>query len=330
MRIETKIFKRSDIKRLMSLSEYIKIVEKAFTAHAKDNILKTDLLHVDAEKGEFHIKVGGLTHPKSYFGLKCNGGFFQNKQNFGLPNIQGLILLYDAENGSPLAIFESGEITIKRTGAATAVAAKYLALEKTETVTICGCGMQGRIQLLSLSEVRDIKKVYAYDSDTAAAEKFCQEMSEQLEIPVITTDDLAGAIEESQICVTCTPAKEYFIEKNYAHKGLFIAGVGADSPDKQEIDPQLVIDCKIVADILDQCISVGEIHHAIERSMMQKESVHAEIGEIIIGKKRGRESDEEIILYDATGTALQDVACAIHIYEKSLRENVGTKFHFPG
>ncbi|MFC1729389.1 ornithine cyclodeaminase family protein [candidate division KSB1 bacterium] len=329
MKRETKLFNRSDVQRLMSLSEHIEIVENAFRLHAEGKILSPDLLHIDAEKGEFHVKAGGLTEPKTYFGLKCNGGFFQNKVNYGLPNIQGLILLYDGENGSPLAIFESGDITIKRTGAATAVAAKYLALKNADTATICGCGIQGRIQLLSLCEVRSIKKVFAYDSDAAVSETFSREMSEQLHVPIISVKDLSGAVGESQICVTCTPSKEYFLKEDYLHEGLFIAGIGADSPEKQEIDPRIIASHKVVADILEQCAHVGEIHHAIELSLMKKEQVHAELGEIIIGKKTGRESDGEIIVYDATGTALQDVAAAAYVYEKSFEEHVGTSFQFP-
>ncbi|MCP4725779.1 MAG: ornithine cyclodeaminase family protein [bacterium] len=329
MKRETILFNRSDIQKLMSLSEHIDIVENAFRLHAEDKILSPDLLHIDAEKGEFHVKAGGITEPKTYFGLKCNGGFFQNKQNYGLPNIQGLILLYDGENGSPLAIFESGDITIKRTGAATAVAAKYLAVENADSVTICGCGIQGRIQLKSLAEVRSIKRVFAFDMDRNISEKFSKEMSDELNISVDPTEDLSAAISQSHILVTCTPSREFFIKKEYADKGLFIAAVGADSPEKQELDPALTASYKVVADILEQCAHVGEIHHAIERSLMKKDQVHAELGEVITGNKSGRESDEEIIIYDATGTALQDVAAAAYVYEKSLKEGIGEAFQFP-
>lgn len=328
MKQETKIFSRSDIQKLMSLPEYIEIVENAFRLYSEGKTLKPGLLHIDAEKGEFHIKAGGITEPKSYFGLKCNGGFFQNKQKYGLPNIQGLILLYDGENGSPLAIFESGDITIKRTGAATAVAAKYLAVNDAETVTICGCGIQGRIQLMSLLEVRNIKKAFAYDIDISAADKYSEDMAGKLNISVIPTEDLAGSIQNSQICIACTPSKEFFIKREFAHPGLFIAGVGADSPDKQELDPALFSSNKVVADILEQCKEVGEIHHAINRSLIKEEDVFAELGDIISGEKQGRETEGEVIIYDATGTALQDVAAAVYIYEKSLKTDAGEAFRF--
>lgn len=329
MKKQTLIFNRSDIQSLMSLTEHIEIVEKAFRLYAEGNILKPDLLHFDSDEGEFHVKAGGVKFPKTYFGLKSNGGFFQNKSKYGLPNIQGLILLHDGDNGFPLAIFESGDITIKRTGAATAVATKYLALKNAEVATICGCGIQGRIQLESILQVRNIKKVFAYDSNEDIMQKFVNEMRLKHKIDILNTHDLKQAIKESQICISCTPSKKAFIKEDYLHDGLFIAAVGADSPEKQELDPRITASQKVVADILDQCVNVGEIHHAIEKGMMTKEQVYAELGDIIIGKKHARISDEEIIIYDATGTALQDVAASAYIYEKAVKQNIGLPFQFP-
>jgi ornithine cyclodeaminase/alanine dehydrogenase len=313
----------------MSLSEHIEVVENAFRLYSKGQILKPGLLHFDADEGEFHLKAGGIKTPKIYYGLKSNGGFFNNRATNGLPNIQGLILLHDGDNGFPLAIFESGDITIKRTGAATAVAAKYLALEDADTATICGCGIQGQIQLESIMQVRKIKKVFAFDMNEETMANYAAKMSVKLNIKVLPTFNLQEAISQSQVCVCCTPSHTAFIKKEYVHEGLFIAAVGADSPEKQELEPQLLVDHKVVADILEQCISVGEIHHAIDAGLMQKEDVYSEIGEIISGKKTGRESKEEVIIYDATGTALQDVAAAAFIYEKALKKGIGLPFRFP-
>ncbi len=328
MEVETKIFNRSEIKSLLTLTECINVVEEAFALHAKGKSLKPDLLHSNTDEGEFHIKIGGLKYDKTYFGLKCNGGFFNNQKVYGLPNIQGLILLYDGNNGSPIAIFESGEITMQRTGAATAVAAKYLSLKKSNTAVICGCGIQGKIQLKSLLKVREITNVFAFDKDENKMNSYAEEMSNELKINVEPTHNLAEAISNSQICVTCTPSKNYFIKKGFAHPGLFIAAVGADSPDKQEIDPHLIANSKVVVDILGQCAEVGELHHAIDLGLMEKETSYSEIGEIIIGKKQGRISDEEIIIYDATGTAIQDIAPAVYIYNKSEKTEMGLTVNF--
>lgn len=323
------IFNRSDIQSLMSLNEHIEVVENAFRLYAEKQILDPDLLHFDAENGEFHVKAGGLKFPKTYFGLKSNGGFFKNKATNGLPNIQGLILLHDGDNGFPLAVFDSGDITIKRTGAATAVAAKYLALENANTATICGCGLQGQVQLESIMQVRGITKVFAFDKDEKIMAEYVKKMSDKLKIDILPAFNLQEAIAQSQICICCTPSREAYFKNEFAHEGLFIAAVGADSPEKQELDPQLTVSHKVVADILNQCISVGELHHAIDAGLMQKEDVYAELGEVITGKKTGRESKEEVIIYDATGTALQDVAAAAYVYEKAVKQNIGLAFRFP-
>ncbi|UCG88906.1 MAG: ornithine cyclodeaminase family protein, partial [Gemmatimonadota bacterium] len=136
---------REDVAALLTMDDCIAAVEQAFRAHALGRSLAPGLLHGDAPDGEFHIKAGGLLEPTPYYALKANTGFFGNVKRFGLPNIQGLILLYSAANGSPLAVMDSGGITAKRTGAATAVAAKYLARPNSAVVAVCGCGTQGRI-----------------------------------------------------------------------------------------------------------------------------------------------------------------------------------------
>src|SRR5579871_1449033 len=144
------LLNRSDIVSLMTLDEYIPVVESAFREHAQGKSFAPALAHVDADGGEFHIKAGGFRGQTPYFALKVNGGFFQNKAKFGMPNIQGLIFLSQADNGLPLAAMDSIEITISRTGAATAVAAKYLARPDSRVATVCGCGNQARVQLRAL------------------------------------------------------------------------------------------------------------------------------------------------------------------------------------
>ena len=323
----TLLLKRSDIKSLLNMSDYITVVETAFRLHAEGKTLAPGLLHIDAEEGEFHIKAGGLHLDTCYFGLKANAGFFRNQITYGLPNIQGLILLYDGEKGSPLAVCDSMEITMKRTGAATAVAAKYLARSDSKIATICGCGIQGRIQLTALKEVLPLEKVFAVDTDGSVAEEFSAEMSYRLKIKV-APGMLAESAPRSDVCVTCTPSRTAFLSNVYLPQGTFVAAVGADSPDKRELEPEVVSENKVVADILDQCITVGEVHHAIEAGKMTSKEVYAELGEIISGVKPGRTSDTEKIVFDSTGTALQDTAAAAAVYEKAVAKSVGTPFEF--
>jgi alanine dehydrogenase len=323
----TMLLTRSAIRSLMTFEEYVRVVEEAFGLYAQGKTLKPGMMQIDAKEGEFHVKAGGLTLSKPYFALKANGGFFHNRERFGMPNIQGAILLSDAQNGYPLAVMDSGEITMKRTGAAAAVAAKYLARPESSVVTICGCGTQGRIQLTAMHSMFAIKKANVFATNREKAETFAKTMSQLLGITVVAPADMREAVKESDIVVTCTPSRRFFLLNEYVSPGTFIAAMGADSPDKQELDPMLLKSNKVVVDVLGQCVRAGELHHALDEGMTEKD-VYAELGDIIVGKKPGRTSKEEIVVFDSTGTALQDVAAAAAVYEKALKLDVGLMFDF--
>ncbi len=324
----TLLLRRHEITSLLDLPDYLRVVEQAFRLHAQGRSLVPGLLHVDAPEGEFHIKTGGLLRDRTYFALKANAGFFQNRTRFGLPNIQGTILLCDAENGYPLALMDSTAITLGRTGATTGVAARYLARSEASVAAICGCGNQGRIQLRAVAHVLPIRQAYAWDPDADAAQRFAGEMAAELSIAVTDTAELGEAVGPSDVCVTCTPSGEPFLRADHVRPGTFIAAVGADSPEKHELDAALVASSTLVVDLLGQCATVGELHHALESGLMQPGDVHAELSEIVSGAKPGRRSDEEVIVFDATGTGLQDAAGAAAAYEKACAEGVGEYFDF--
>jgi alanine dehydrogenase len=319
----TLLLKRSEIASLLGVEECIGAVEHAFRLHGQGQTAPPGILGVHAQDGGFHIKAGMLQLGRSYFAAKVNANFPQNAKRFSLPLIQGIIVLCDGENGYPLALMDSMEITIIRTGAATGLAAKYLARTDARVATICGCGNQGRISLKALAHVRPLARAYAFDIDEECARRFAEELSNETGIEVIALSDLAKAVRESDICVTCTPAKRYFLNREFVSPGTFIAAVGADNEEKQELDPALMVSNKVIADLLEQCATIGELHHAIEQGLVTKADAHAELGEVIAGKKAGRASDDEIIIFDSTGTALQDVAAAAIVYERAMSAGMG-------
>jgi ornithine cyclodeaminase/alanine dehydrogenase len=218
---------------------------------------------------------------------------------------------------------DSMEITIRRTGASTAVAAKYLARPDSKSILICGCGNQGRVSIQALSKIFTVQHVFAYDIDGTQAERFANELSDELNIAVETTSDLGEAMKRSDICVTCTPSNRFFLKQDYVQPGTFVAAVGADSETKQELEPVLLAQNKTVVDIVEQCASIGELHHAIASALMTEQSVHAELGEIVAGIKPGRTSSDEIIIFDSTGMALQDVITAATVYKKAVDTGIG-------
>ena len=319
----TLILKRSEVAALLGIDDCMAAVEKAFALHAEGKTTAPGVLGMPARGGGFHIKAGLLELDRLYFAAKANANFPDNMNRFGLPLIQGIIVLCDGETGYPLALMDSMEITILRTGAATAVAAKHLARSEANTATICGCGNQGSISLRALARVRPITRVYAFDLDEQRARRFAQELSRETGIEVTAAGDLAEAVEQSDICITCTPSRRFFLRREYVSPGTFIAAVGADNEEKQELDPALMVSNKVVVDLLEQCAAIGDLHHALEQGLMEKSAVYAELGEVIAGKKEGRTSDAEIIIFDSTGTALQDVAAAAMVYERAITAGMG-------
>lgn len=319
---------RREVAALLSLDECIAAVEQAFKSHAEGKSLPPGVLAVHAGDGAFHIKAAGLELARPYFAAKVNGNFFQNKQRFGMPNIQGVIALCDAENGYPLAVMDSIEISILRTGAATGVAAKYLARPDASVATICGCGNQGRVSLRALAAVRRLERVYAFDIDHEQAERYAEEHSGELRIAVTAVRDFSAGLGESDICVTCTPSKQHYLNRSGVTPGAFIAAVGADNEEKQELDPRLIAASKVVVDNLDQCAAIGDLKLALKQGLMTRGDAHAELGEVIAGRKPGRENSEEVIVFDSAGTALQDVAAAAIVYEKAVATDRGILLDF--
>lgn len=319
----TLLLSRSEVAELLGIEECIAAVERVFQLYGEGKTQPPGILGVHAHDGGFHIKAGLLDLDRSFFAAKINANFPHNANRFGLPLIQGVIVLADGQNGYPLAIMDSMEITIQRTGAATAVAAKYLARPDSKSILICGCGNQGRVSIQALSKIFSLEHAFAFDVDETQARRFANELSAQLKIAVETTDDLGDALKRSDICVTCTPSTRFFLKQDDVQPGTFIAAVGADSETKQELDPTLLAQNKTVADIVEQCASIGELHHAIASDLMTKQQVHAELGDVVSGTKPGRTAPDEIIVFDSTGMALQDVIAAATVFNKAVDNGVG-------
>jgi ornithine cyclodeaminase/alanine dehydrogenase-like protein (mu-crystallin family) len=218
---------------------------------------------------------------------------------------------------------DSMEVTARRTAAATAVAARWLARTDASVVTISGCGSQGREQLRALARVRPLRRAYAFDVDGAKARDLARDLSKELGFEVTRVTDLPAAVRESDICVTCTPSRSPFLLRDHVVPGTFVAAVGADAPDKQELDPRLMAAATVVVDVLDQCAAIGDLHHALVAGALTREAVHAELADVVAGRKPGRRSAEEITVFDSTGTALEDVAAAAVVYERAVASGLG-------
>jgi alanine dehydrogenase len=242
-----------------------------------------------------------------------------------------VIVLLDLETSMPLAIMDGTYITAYRTGAAGAVAAEVLARKDSKRVGILGAGTQGRMQLLALKELFDIQEVKIWNIHRKRAERYRDQITKQLSIDVHVVNSPNDVVPESDILVTATPSRKALISGDVIHEGLHINAIGADGPGKQELDPRIVsIASKIVVDSLEQCKKIGEIQHALQQGLIDMSSIHGEIGEVINGTKAGRESNDEITLFDSTGLSAQDIAAAKIVYEAAKKKGIGKRVDILG
>jgi alanine dehydrogenase len=326
----TLLLTRRDVAASLDLGSCMAAVERAFRLHGEGQAAAPGVLAVPVAGGGFHIKAGVLELGRRYCVVKTNANFPDNPARHGLPTIQGVLVLADADRGTPLAVMDSMEVTTLRTAAATAVAAKYLARDDVRTATIVGCGIQGQAQLRAVRAVREIDRVYACDLDSAAAEQFAGEMTAELGLDVRATTDLPAAARESDVIVTCTPSRAPILGRGDVRPGTFIAAVGADHPEKQEIAAALLAASRIVVDVLEQAATMGDLHHALAAGTLTRADVHAELGAVVAGRKPGRGSPRETIVFDSTGMALQDVAAAAAVYERAVEAGRGLAVAFSG
>jgi ornithine cyclodeaminase/alanine dehydrogenase-like protein (mu-crystallin family) len=183
--------------------------------------------------------------------------------------------------------------------------------------------VQGRVQLRALRAVLPLSRVFAVDVDPARARAFADEARADGGLLAEATGDLAAAIAASDVCVTCTPARQPVLQRAWVGPGTFVAAVGADAPGKQELEPGILAAGRLVVDLLEQCAEIGELAHALRAGILTRERVTGELGQVVAGLRPGRESRDEITVFDSTGTAIQDVAVAALAYERAVAAGRG-------
>jgi alanine dehydrogenase len=318
------ILTRSQIAALMRPEDYLAAVEAGFRSYAGGGAHVPMPMHIPAMGGGFHAKGGQVVLDRAYVAVKVNGNFPGNPRDHGLPTIQGVVVLCDAADGSLLAIMDSIEITLRRTAAASALAARFLARQDADCIAICGCGEQGCAQLVSLVQVMPLRRALVWDIDRERARAFAADMRAVLDLDVVAVSEVRDATSTSGVIVTATTAQTPFLTPDMVRPGAFVAAVGADSPEKNELAPELMASATIVVDVLAQGATMGDLHHALDAGLVTMEDIHAELGDLVIGRKPGRTRPDEVTVFDSTGTAIQDVASAAWIYERAVATHVGS------
>lgn len=316
---------RTDISRLMKYDDYVDAVEAGLRAAATGAALAPPAAAFHVPGGGYHAKAAALlAGDPPMMAIKLNGNYPGNPAANGLPTVQGVLYLADARNGQPLALMDSIEITIQRTAAATTLAARHLARPDSSVATICGAGVQGRVQARAIAAAVALERLHIWDIDGQAADRLARALTAELGLDATSTVDL-GVVRESDIVVTCTSAKKAFLMSDLVRPGTFIAAVGADNPDKSEIDPLLYVRSVAVVDSLDQAAEIGDLRRALEAGSVTRDHVHATLGELVAGARPGRTDPRAVTLFDSTGMGLQDVAAAAAIYRHAVATGAGTR-----
>jgi len=310
------LLSRSTICRLATTRDYLDAMQTAFADLARGRYEVPQVGHVPGVGGMFHIKSARREGSPALAAIKVNGNFPGNVGRRQLPTIQGFVALLDAECGCVLALMDSIEITARRTAAATALAARYLAKPGSRTLAIIGCGVQASYHVEALLDVAPIESVAFCDPRDEAADAFAARMLE-LDLHARRWSDPQAAVRGADIVVTVTTATRPLLALADIGPGTFVAGVGADNPGKHELAPDLLKGSCVVVDSLAQASTMGDLHHAIEAGALRSADVQGELAQLAAGRISGRVNSDEQWVFDSTGLSIQDLAAAAMIYERA-------------
>ncbi len=294
----------------------VRMIREAFRAdgEGRAHVPAVINLEIPAVHGEFHVKtahIEGVAH----VAVKIASGFYDNPSR-GLPSGSGMMALFDASTGFPVALLlDNGFLTDIRTAAAGAVAADVLARRAIETVGIIGSGIQARWQVRCLREVRPFDRIVAWSPTRDHLARYCFEMREE------GFDATASSAEEvcraADVLVTTTPSRAPLVRAEWLREGVHVNAVGSDAPGKQELDAECLRRAElVVVDRLSQCAAFGELKAALDAGVLTVDRVYAQLGEIVAGRKAGRTADGQITIADLTGVGFQDTAIASAAFAK--------------
>lgn len=327
--MKTLLLNQNDVRLLLDPDEVIAAVEAAYIACSSGQTVQPSIVSIEIPEysGEMDVKAS-YTRSTGIISVKCASGFYENQKNAALPNSMSTLLLFDGTTGFPLCILDAGLITGWRTGAAGAISARLLARADSKTAAIIGTGEQARMQLRALKTVIDLHEVRLWGRSLEQMNAYREEMSQEIDCDIHLCSSPEEAVREADIIVTTTPSSHPLIRQDWVSPGAHIIAVGADMEGKQELDPMLFRDARIVVDSLSQCKIRGEVQNPLRLGIIKEACVHGEIGQILLGKISGREKDSEITIFDLTGMAVQDNVTAAKIYQRALALKLGTYYDF--
>jgi len=293
-----RLLREADVRAALPMAACIEAVESALVAYSSGEAELPSVIHLDVPeaRGEIHVKAGHI-HGAPAYAVKVASGFYAADP----PAIDGLVIVFDAETGAPVAfLLDGGYVTDTRTGAAGGVAARWLAPEHATVVGVVGTGIQARRQVEALRCVRDVTEVRVWGRDADRASAAASDGG------CVISPSVREAVDAADVVITCTASTEPVVRAEWIAPGTHITAVGSDGAGKQELDPELLRRADVlVVDSLDQCRRLGELQHALDVADRA-----VELGTVCAGTSPGRTSSTQLTVCDLTGVGVQDVAAA--------------------
>jgi len=310
-----------DVDGLATPSEYVEAVREGYRQRGEGAPAKprTQLFNEEPP--------GSLTAYTTILPETGAMGGYVYSAGFGARDAWFMTPLYDAETGEPLALLDGASMNPFKTGAAGAVAVDALAREDTTSVAVIGSGAQARGQLRTTATVRDVDTVWVYSPTKENREDFAAEMTEVLDVSVAAVASSAAAVENADVVITATTASEPVFDGDMLADGAHVTAMGQYHPGKRELDATTIRRAKYVPDLRERAFQdAGSFLYALEEGVVDESHVYAELGDVVAGTVPGRESDDEITVFDSGGTAIETVAAAKMLYDEAVERNLGTPF----
>lgn len=313
---------QEEVKSVMDMHSDMQVVERAFRQHGlgKVQMPPKSYLYYTAYNGDLRTMPAYLEE-EDITGVKIVNVHPGNPA-LGLPTVMALIVLISPQTGAPIAIMDGTYLTDIRTGAAGGIAVKYLARKNSKVIGMVGAGNQARTQLEALSEVFEPELVKVTSRTKESCERFIREAADIISCEIRYEETIENVC-DCDILVTTTPTRKPIVKAQWIKEGTHINAIGADAVGKEELDPELIIRSKIVVDDIVQALHSGEVNVPLSKHYISENDIHAQLGEVIVGLKPGRTSEEEITIFDSTGLAIQDVASAHLVYQRALSKGLG-------
>jgi alanine dehydrogenase len=322
---ETLLLNPQDVTANARMEEVIRAVEDAFAAYERGDAQMPAKSYIDLPEydGDFRSMPAYLrAQDWDAAGIKWVNVHPDNPEKYELPTVLGTMVYSDPTNAVPLAIMDGTTLTRLRTGAAAAVATKYLAVEDATSLGIVGAGVQSYTQLEGIAQVRPIEEVVVADVNEEAIAKFVARYEDEFDVR-------AGSIAEAASCdvlSTVTPVEEPIVTRENVGEHTHVNAMGADAEGKHELADELLLAAKLIIDDYAQTTHSGEINVPWSEGVLDDEDIHGELGEIVVGDRPGREDGDGVTVFDSTGLAIQDVAAAHVVYEHAKENDNGYPF----